>query len=304
VGPGTWDLPVRGAFDLGQSLRFGFGQRAAAGSGPMRLAFCLDDTWEPVAAVVTQPAAGLVRIAAEGDGPPERILSQVARVLSVDVDATGYDELGRRDPLVGRLQRARPGLRPPLFHSAYEALCWSVLSARRPAVQMAQVRDRLGRAHGQVFSLAGAEAVAFPPPERLLRVADVPGLPPVKVERLHAVARAALDGELGTDALRRLAPAEAATRVQRLPGIGPFYSELVVIRTLGHTDVLPTAEVGAAEVSGALLGRPLDAGALAEVGRAWAPWRTWVCVALRAAGPQLPAAGSPPTGHTTAGSSR
>ena len=146
------------------------------------------------------------------------------------------------------------------------------------------------RLFARAKDLAGAEAVVFPAPARLLQVEDVPGLPGIKLDRLHAVARAALDGELGTDALRQLPPAEAAARLQRLPGIGPFYSELVTIRTLGHTDVLPTAETGAAEIAGALLGRPVDVPGLAEVGRAWTPWRTWVCVALRAAGPQALAA--------------
>jgi DNA-3-methyladenine glycosylase II len=300
VAPDLWDLPLRGAFDLGQSIRFGFGQRAAGTAGPLRLAFCLDGTWEQVAVAVTAPAPGILRFAVHGDAEPERIVGQAARILSVDVDASGYDALGGRDPLVRRLQEARPGLRPPLFHSAYEALCWSVLSARRPAAQMAQVRDRLGRAHGRVFELAGTEAVAFPTPDQLLRVQEFEGVPELKLSRLHAVAEAARDGELDTDALRRLDPSVAAARLQRLPGIGPFYAELVTVRTLGHTDVLPSAEVGAAEIAGSLLGRPLDVAGLAEVAAAWTPWRTWVCVALRAAGPLVLTV----PGQMTVGSSR
>jgi DNA-3-methyladenine glycosylase II len=203
----------------------------------------------------------------------------------VDVDGSGYDALGARDELLGLLQRARPGLRPPLFHSAYEAACWAVLSARRPAAQMARVRDRLARASGEVLTVAGAEAPVFPSPTQLLAVREFPGLPAEKITRLHSVAEAALVGELDTDGLRALDPGEAAARVRRLPGIGPFYAELITVRALGHTDVLPTAEVGAAEIAGALLGRRLDAAGLAAVAVSWSPWRTWACVALRAAGP-------------------
>jgi hypothetical protein len=43
--------------------------------------------------------------------------------------------------------------------------------------------------------------------------------------------------------------------------------------------------VGAAEIAGSLVGRPMDAAGLAELAGSWSPWRTWVCVALRAAGP-------------------
>jgi DNA-3-methyladenine glycosylase II len=285
VAPGVWELSVRGAFDLEQTLGFGFGQRAAAPAGPLRMAFCVDGLEEQVGTVVSSPSAGVLRITVEGDTEPDRVLAQVARILSVDVDATGYDALGRTDPMVGRLQGARPGLRPPLFHSAYEALCWSVLSARRPAAQMAELRTRLSRAHGRVFVLDGVEVAAFPTPDQLLAVSEFPGLPAGKLERLHAVAEVARSGRLDTDALRALDPAVAAAELQQLPGIGPFYSELVTVRALGHTDLVPAAEVGAAEIAGSLVGRPLDVAGLAELARPWSPWRTWVCVALRAAGP-------------------
>jgi DNA-3-methyladenine glycosylase II len=150
---------------------------------------------------------------------------------------------------------------------------------------MAELRTRLSRAHGRVFHLDDVEVAAFPTPDQLLSVSEFPGLPEVKLGRLHAVAEAARAGRLDTDALRRLDPLIAAAELQKLPGIGPFYSELVTVRALGHTDLLPTAEVGAAEIAGSLTGRTLDATGLAELSVGWTPWRTWVCVALRAAGP-------------------
>jgi DNA-3-methyladenine glycosylase II len=290
VVDGVWGLPVLGAFDLEQTRSFGFGQRDGVPSGaPFRLAFCLDSSWEQVGAVVSAGGPGVVQISAVG-APVAAVAAQVARVLSLDVDARGYDALGTVDPLVGALQRARPGLRPPLFHSAYEALCWSVLSARRPARQMAQVREQLARAHGGVVELAGEALAVFPAPEQLLRVREFAPLPAVKVERLHAIAAAALAGDLDTDALRALDPAEAGERLRRLPGIGPFYGELVTVRTLGHTDVLPTAEEGSAAIAGELLGRAVGVPELAALGAGWSPWRSWVCVALRAAGPAALAA--------------
>lgn len=282
---GVWDLHVRGAFDLGQTLRFGFGQRAAAPAAPMRLAFCVDSTWHHAGAAVTQPADDVLRVQLSGNGAEARVVAQVARMLSVDVDASDYDALGDRDLLVARLQRARPGLRPPLFHSAYEAACWAVLSARRPGAQMARVRERLARTHGRVLDVAGEEMAAFPTPAQLLAVEEFPGIPAEKLERLHAVAAAAVAGELDTDELRSLDPEEAAALVRRLPGIGPFYAELITVRSLGQTDLLPTAEVGVTEIAGALLGRRVDASDLVSLAAEWSPWRTWVCVALRAAGP-------------------
>jgi DNA-3-methyladenine glycosylase II len=156
---------------------------------------------------------------------------------------------------------------------------------RQPMGRAARVRDRLAATHGRVLDLGGARVAAFPTPAQLLAVPEFPGVTEERMRRMHAVAEAARDGELDTDALRALDPADAAERLRRLPGIGPFSADLVVVRTLGHTDVLPTVEVGATEIAGALLGRRLTAAGLVAMAADWHPWRTWACVALRAAGP-------------------
>ncbi|HEY5032056.1 MAG TPA: DNA-3-methyladenine glycosylase 2 family protein [Actinomycetes bacterium] len=297
-----------GRFDLTQSLLFGFGQREAAtgvvdagsGTATMPLGFVLDGYDEQVGVVVSQQPSGALTLAVSRAGPAslDAARGQVARVLSVDVDATGWDALGERDPLVGALQGARPGLRPPLFYSAYEALVWAVLSARRPRLQMAKVRADLSAAHGATIDVAGQQVAVLPTPRQLLAVKSFPGLTAEKIERLHGVARAALDGRLDTAELRSLPVAEAAVRLRELDGIGPFYAELVIVRALGHTDVLPTAEPQLLAIAGELTGagRALSPAELDAYGREhWTPWRTWACVAVRAAGPALLEAPPPDT---------
>ena len=63
---------------------------------------------------------GLTKSAASAS-VPFVIQGQVARALSLDLDARGYAVAGHRDPVIGRLQQAAVGLRPPLFYSPYEA---------------------------------------------------------------------------------------------------------------------------------------------------------------------------------------
>ena len=159
------ELAVRGRFDLGQSISFGFGQRHAdpTGADVMRLAFCLDGLDRQVGVAVRQPEPTRLQLTVVGDPDLDldgRCERQVARVLSVDLDGRGYDELGRADPTVGRIQSTRPGLRPPLFYSAYEAALWGILSARQPAAQMFAAREQLARRHGRVFVVAGHEVAA------------------------------------------------------------------------------------------------------------------------------------------------
>ena len=197
--------------------------------------------------------------------------------------------VGQRDPVSGRLQAAAPGLRPPLFYSPYEAAAWSVLSARRPARQMMHLRALLSEAYGRTFDLAGQRLAAFPTPSQLLRVDSFPGLPPEKIERLHGVASAALEGRLDVTALTDLGPGAAMTELQAIKGIGPFYSALIVIRGTGFTDVLPVGEPRALALTAQLYqlpGPPTEAEfrALAEP---WRPFRTWATVLIRAAAPRI-----------------
>jgi DNA-3-methyladenine glycosylase II len=85
---------------------------------------------------------------------------------------------------------------------------------------------------------AGERWYAFPAPSRLLEVTSFPGIPEVKLTRLHEVARAALAGRLDVARLTALDPDTAMAQLQELPGIGPFYATLVVVRACGLADVL------------------------------------------------------------------
>jgi DNA-3-methyladenine glycosylase II len=284
-------LPVIGAFDLGQTLDFGFGHRDAhAGESVLRLGFVTDDHQHQVGVAVRQAGAELLL---EVIGAPESsvpaVAAQVARILSVDIDGTGWDALGVRDPLIGRLQAARPGLRPPLFHSAYEAAAWAVLSARRPHRQMAEVRDRLCERYGAVLEVAGEPVAILPTPAQLLEVTDFDELPEVKLRRLRGVAAAALDGRLDTALLKAMPIDVAELQLRELDGIGPFYAQLVTIRALGHTDAVPLTEPRVLAEAGRLMGQdgPLTAEEYAAAVQQWSPWRTWASVAIRAAGPLL-----------------
>jgi DNA-3-methyladenine glycosylase II len=290
----SFAIRPRGPFSLAESATFGFAQRDDGHfEGVMRLAFGQDGYEHHAGVELRQDADGTVHAVVHGGGPDlAAVQRQVERSLSLDHDGEQFLAVGQRDPVIGRLQAAAPGLRPPLFYSPYEAAAWSVLSARRPAAQMRQVRDRLGQAHGASFDLAGQQLAAFPAPAALLAVESFPGLPPEKIERLHGVARAALDGVLDPGRLLALGPERAAEEVQAIKGIGPFYSELIVIRATGFADVLPTSEPKALALAGDLygLGGPATPARLRELAEPWRPFRTWATVLIRAVTPRLPGA--------------
>jgi DNA-3-methyladenine glycosylase II len=288
MSPGSFSITPSGPFSLAEAATFGFGQRDGHGwDGVMRLAFCLDGYQDGVGVEVRQDEDAVVHATVHGPAGIDTaaVRRQVARVLSLDHDGAEFLRVGERDPIIGRLQAAAPGLRPPLFYSPYEAAAWSVLSARRPARQMAQVRDRLNVTHGSVFELAGMQLAAFPAPARLLAVESFPGIPEDKMQRLHGVAHAALEGRLDVGRLTEQGPERAMAQLQSIKGIGPFYSSLIVIRGTGFTDVLPVSEPKALALAARLYQLPAAPSpeqfrALAE---AWRPFRTWAVVLIRAA---------------------
>lgn len=291
-----------GPFSLAEAATFGFGQRAgSAWDGVLRLAFCLDGYSAQAGVEIRQDDDGDVYAAVHGPDhlDVDAVREQVGRVLSLDYDGTEFTRVGERDPVIGRLQEAAPGLRPPLFYSPYEAAAWSVLSARRPARQMMAVRQRLSEAHGVTFDLAGQKVAAFPVPEALLRVQSFPGIPAEKIERLHGVAEAAVAGRLDAARLMGLGPEAAMAELREIKGIGPFYSSLIVIRGTGFADVLPVAEPQALALTARLYERdePLAQAQFQEIAEPWKPLRTWAIVLIRAAGQRVlgdqPVAGRP-----------
>jgi DNA-3-methyladenine glycosylase II len=292
-------IDITGPYDLREVALMGFGHRDESSfDGGMRMACCLDGDYErPVGVVARQADHRLeLDISSGGDALDDddidRVRRQVARVVSLDHDGAEFDRLCRSDPVLARVHEIAPGFRPALFYSPYEAVLWSILSARRPRSQGITLRTRLAEQHGTGFDLAGQRVYAVPTPSRMLAVESVAGLPADRMPRLHAAAEAARRGDLDADRLRSLPPEEAMAELQRLPGIGPFYSALVVIRACGHADVPAPQEPRAREAIRELYGidHELSDAELAEISDTWRPFRTWVTVMMRALSGRIPAA--------------
>lgn len=268
-------MHVRGPWSLDRSRVFweGFAPAALRCSTdpPGRLAtrFRVDADWSAASAEVRQDGP-VAAITVRGPGDLEAAAAQVARFLALDVDATDWPAVGRRDPVVGALVRESPGLRPCGFHSPYEAAAWAVLSQRIRIVQAARLRDDLVRAHGTDG--------AFPAPAVLRGLElDLPGRKP---QYLRAVADAAIEGRLDGGRLRSLAPETAMREVQGIRGIGPFAAGLVVVRGANAPDALP---LGERRLEAEVVERYGPTATLEEVSRAWRPFRTWAAVHLRTA---------------------
>ena len=287
----TFDIEPLGDYSLEESARFiGAWHEApsdgAAATGHLHLAFLTDAGWKPVGVCLTQEDSGWVRGTLYGDADMQAVSRQTARILSLDVDGRDWPEIGRRDPVVGRLQRMFPGFRPVNWSDAYEAAAWCILSTRIAMRQAQGVKDRLCRERGHEVDIHGHKLWAFPEPERLARLESFRGLFGRKVEYLNGLGRAALAGKLDTDRLRAMPRDESLAELKRLAGIGEFGSQLVRLRALSAVDELPTTERRLLVVLRHAYGldREPDMGTLEELAEGWRPYRMWVCVCLRRMG--------------------
>ncbi|ASQ96589.1 DNA-3-methyladenine glycosylase [Streptomyces sp. 11-1-2] len=316
-------LTPAGPFSLAASVRFLEDFTPASYSGTadevLRLAFPADDGHSTVAAAVRQEEtadgeAGTVRAeftvypgvpdgdldgspadpASAGPGPvsveseywpDEAVRAQLARILSLDVDGSGFPDLAAADPVVAGLMAEFPGLRPVCFHSPYEAAVWAVIGHRIRRTQAAAIKARLAERHGRRVQAAGRTLHAFPAPPVLRAITRVPGLTEVKIERLHALAEAADAGALDAARLRAMPVDDALAALRTLPGIGPFSAELILIRGAGHPDVFPHHErrlhAAIATAYGLDETASGDISRLAGIADRWRPYRSWIALLLR-----------------------
>jgi len=279
-------------FSLQAARSFGFGPhtgRPEPDGAVMRMAFVTDDLRHQVAVRLRQDASGDIHAQLHGDARPADadVEAQVRRILSLDQPATPWLAVGVRDPVVGRLQATFPGLRPVLFHSPYEAAAWSILALRRHRSQAAAIRTRLAQANGARFDIDGHQVAAFPLPAQLLEITGFQGLDATRIGRLHAVARAALSGRLDPARLRAMDAGDALREIQAIPGLGPTYAQLVLLRSTGATDLMTYHEPRIPYYAAHFYRTPrapVTPGELADLSAGWRPFRTWASVLLRVAG--------------------
>jgi DNA-3-methyladenine glycosylase II len=304
-------ITVDGPFSLAAAAAFGFGPntgRPRPDEHLMRLAFVTDDMEHQAGAVVRQQQDGTLLAEISGVRDTPAAVSQLRRILSVDRPVDGWLEAGRKDPVLGALQARHAGLRPVLFHSPYEAAAWGIIAQRRHRAQAAALRVRLSAELGRPFELAGQTEYAFPLPERLRELDSFPGMEPARVARLRGVAERALRHQLDPARIIALETGQALAGLQAVPGIGPVYAGLILLRSTGVTDALTLGEPRLPSYLRHYYSLPEIPGdeEIRRLAEPWRPFRTWAGVLIRVAGDadELPWEAGPREGARRPGRAR
>ena len=253
---------------------------AAASADRLTLAFRLDGTFEAVAVALREEGDRVIGEYCGTDDEPA-VAGQVARMLGLDVDGDAWLAVGKRDPVVGRLQAEFPGFFTAAKASPYDAAAWGVISPRMNMRAAARLKVAIAEAHGDGVRLRGHVHHVFPSPKKVLGIQSFPGLPAEKLERLKGIAQAALLGKLDAHRLRAMNPDDALAELQTLRGVGPWTASHILFRGAALVDALPTAEPrvlhGLAHAYG--IESP-SMETFARLSLPWRPFRMWVCVLL------------------------
>ena len=122
---------------------------------------------------------------------------------------------------------------------------------------------------------------AFPTPEQVLQADPAAiracGFSGSKIAAIRDICAKTLDGTVPhRRTAMRLTDEQLIERLTSIRGVGRWTVEMLLIFTLGRTDILPVDDFGVRDGYQRLYGldQPPKPRALAEIGLAWSPWRS------------------------------
>ncbi|HLX41363.1 MAG TPA: hypothetical protein VKR42_12580 [Ktedonobacteraceae bacterium] len=278
-----FELTLREPFNFaGVNDYFGGWTSSGPEQSDILMAFPVEG-WQTAAAVMLrQDEKGNILGEVSGAGDEaEKAWQQTLAILSLDSDATGWASVGQRDPVIGDLQKTYHFLRPVLFHSPYEAAAAFTIGHRITIKQGRAIRQAMSQEIGEKLQVGETTLHAFPRPQALLELASFKGVNPEKIQRLHGIAHAALDGLLDRAYLRSLTVEQALAKLRTLPGIGEFFSQGILLRGAGLADEVTDDDVTkeAVQLAYKLSQRP-DQKTVLQIAETWRPYRMWANVLL------------------------
>jgi DNA-3-methyladenine glycosylase II len=271
-----------GPFDLlFQNQYFNGWPRLTADDQTIVMCFPVEGWLDSAAVSLSQHADGSLDIRVFGTMDTARARQQALSAMSLDEDGTGWPDIAQSDDFITGLKEKYRDMRPTLFHSPYEAAAAFIIGHRISIPQTRKIRVAMAEEIGERIRVNGEDFFAFPKPQDLLKLESFKGLNTTKIERLHAVAGAALVGKLDRSYLRSLDQSSALRELETLPGVGPFFSQGILYRGAGIKDGFSHDDMTYHAIKFAY---NLDDDATEEqimaITEHWHPYRMWVIVLL------------------------
>lgn len=214
-------------------------------------------------------------------GKEENAWNQALAILSLDVDGSSWPDVGKKDPIIGKLQKKYGFIRPNLFQSPYEAAASFIIGHRISIKQRNAIAKSLAENFGDKIQVNETTFYGFPQPQVLKTISSFKAISGEKIERLQGVAEAAIDGLLTRKYLRSISVQIALDELKKLRGVGDFFAQGILMRGAGLADSLTEDEMSKKTIQVAYdLPDIPNTKELAEISENWKPYRMWALVLL------------------------
>lgn len=283
----TAEMPFKyspkGPFDLiNQNQYFGGWPTLKNNKNAIVITFPVEG-WKGSAAVSLQqtPDGQVIGNVYGKDVVIEKAQAQALACLSLDIAADEWPIVGKRDKVIGVLQEKYHFIRPILFHSPYEAAAGFIIGHRITIKQKQAIMQRMSVEHGEKLLIDGEVFHAFPEPQTLLTLTSYKSISDLKMERLHSVAEAALDGLLDRNNLLSISIEDALAKLKTISGIGAFFAQGILYRGAGLVDEVTNDDLTQYAVQAAYQLTKLPSHSqILEIADLWRPFRMWATVLL------------------------
>jgi AraC family transcriptional regulator, regulatory protein of adaptative response / DNA-3-methyladenine glycosylase II len=199
------------------------------------------------------------------------VVDRARRIASLDLDLDEPAEHLARDPTIGPLLRARPGLRPPGTWDPFETGVRAIIGQQ---VTIAAANTITGRLVERLGSpVPGLQALGlthvFPSPETLA-AADLGGLGLTRARQtaVRSFARAVAEDAVRLD--RSVSLDTLIASITALDGLGSWTAHYLALR-LGEPDACPITDLGLRRALNRFAAE--TAAAMDALAERWRPWR-------------------------------
>lgn len=216
-----------------------------------------------------------VGLVVSGTAPPATDGPWARAVLGLGLRPPGF-----ADPVLARLARRAPGLRPFSSGSLFGGLVTSIVGQSISVAAAAVTVDRVAALFHPGLEVAGRRLRPLPTPDQLASADPAllrgTGVTWRRAEALVVAGRVALGPGWPGDDTALDDPSSARAFLRRLPLVGPWTAESALLWGVGAADVHPTGDAALLRAARLAYDRPdLDHRALDALAESWRPDGGW-----------------------------
>jgi DNA-3-methyladenine glycosylase II len=203
----------------------------------------------------------------------------VRHIFSTDDDLTEFHRAIEGDPAFQVLAERWAGLHPVIIPDLFETVAWAIIGQQINIAFAATCKRALVNAYGTKVTVGEGSYLLFPEAAVLAeaREADLVAcqLSRQKIRYIVGLSREIAEGRLDLEEIRGLPAEVARDRLESILGIGRWTAEYVLMRGIGHRDVIPAGDGALRRIIGETygFGRLASEAQVRTVAEAWTGWR-------------------------------